>query len=130
MSRYNGAILLAGRPLPNPNYKNYKVTIATLVNDARNVDGVLIGQRIGRDQVKLEIDWDHLTQEEWSAILNIFDKNFVNDVTYFDPVIGRTRTRRMYVGDRSGTPFNPDQLYNPRHWISCKANLIDTGEGD
>lgn len=124
-----GAITIAGIPIPNPNYSSMMQTVATLVNSGRNADGQFIGQKLGRDQSKIELQWDYLTAEEWAAILSIFDRNFVNEVTFFDMVSQRFITREMYVGDRTGRPFNPDQLMNPRAWLECKANLVDTGRG-
>lgn len=125
-----GAITIGGIAIPNPNYSSLKQTVATMVNSGRNADAQFIGQKLGRDQSKLELQWDYLTAEEWSAILMIFERNFINDVTYFDMVRNQLITRQMYVGDRTGRPFNPDQLMNPRAWVECQANLIDTGRGD
>lgn len=130
MANLNGAIKIAGIPIINPSYESMKQTVATMVNSGRNADAQFIGQKIGRDQVKIELDWDYLTGEEWAAILSIFERNFVNEVEYFDMVKQRIVRREMYVGDRSGRPFNPDQQMNPRAWVQCKANLIDTGRGD
>lgn len=124
-----GVIRIAGVPIPNPNYQSLKQTIATIVNSGRNADAQVIAQKIGRDQSKIELSWDYLTSEEWGAILSIFDRSFINEVTYFDMVKQQLITREMYVGDRTGRPFNPDELMNPRAWLECKANLIDTGRG-
>ena len=130
MMDIKGALIIGGVRVPNPNDDSLTQTIATLVNSGRNAEGQFVGQKIGRDQTKIELQWDMLTTDEWAAILSIFERNFVNEVTYFDAVKKRFHTRQFYVGDRSGRPFNPDMLMNPRAWRDCKANLIDTGVGD
>lgn len=130
MMQLKGALTIGGVSIPNPNNDSLVQTVATLVNSGRNADGQFIGQKIGRDQTKIELEWSMLSTEEWAAILSIFEKNFVNEVTYFDMVKKRLHTRQFYVGDRSGRPFSPDMAMNPRAWIDCKANLIDTGRGD
>ena len=76
-----GVIRIAGVPIPNPNYQSLKQTIATMVNSGRNADAQVIAQKIGRDQSKIELSWDYLTSEEWGAILSIFDRSFINEVT-------------------------------------------------
>ncbi|MBQ8299570.1 MAG: hypothetical protein IJX99_06960 [Clostridia bacterium] len=104
-----------------------KQTVATMVSDARNAQGVFIGQKIGRDQSKVEYVASALTAQEWSEILMIFERSFVNDVTYFDMVTGSKITRKMYVNDRTASPLAVDEEGNVTVWKDCALNLIDTG---
>lgn len=115
--------------LPNPDTTSGKGTIATLVNSGRNANGIVTAQKIGRDQDKTELAWNYLGKEEWERILLFFDENFFFNFTYYSPVAGRKITRKCYVGDRSYQPFNVTLDGIPIAYSSCKANIIDTGEG-
>lgn len=123
-------LVVNGMQLPMTKVDTGKQTIATLVNDGRNALGAFIGQKIGRDQSKVEYTAPVLTAEEWSNILNIFERSFINDVTYYDMQLGRKRTRKMYVNDRTATPLAVDDDGNVVVWKDCSLNLIDTGIGD
>lgn len=100
------------------------------MDSARNSNGVLIGQKIGRDQQKIEsVEWVGLTATEWSNILKILDANFICNVTYPDMVTNTWITRRMYCGDRTAEPLFIDKTTGlPTKYKSCKVNFIDTGE--
>lgn len=125
----NGAfVVLAGIKLPWPDYGSGMQTQSTLVNGSRNSQGVFIGQRIGRDQSKIEMQWFTLDAQLWASVLQVFETNFVNPVEYYDMVKGQVIIRNMYVNDRTARPGR----INPQtgEWITakdCKLNLIDTG---
>lgn len=127
MGDRRGAVKIAGRDIPNPDQDSFKQSVMTLVNSGRNADGQVIGQKIGRDQSKIELSWAWLTSDEWSEILKIFETSFFNTVSYTDMVTNQTITREMYVGDRSATPFCNNGSNQPTHYRDCKLNLIDTG---
>lgn len=106
--------------------------ISTMVNSGRNANGEVVGQKIGRDQHKLNnLTWNMLSVEEWKNILSEFDSNFFSEVTFFNPQTATWETRTMYCGDRSCDYPKGGQWYNddgsPKVWFNCKANLIDTG---
>ena len=121
-------LVVNGKAFPMTKVDTGKQTVATLVNDSRNALGVFIGQKIGRDQGKVEFVAPILNASEWSEILLIFENSFVNDVTYFDMVTNQKVTRRMYVNDRTATPYAVDEEGNVTVWKDCSLNLIDTGE--
>lgn len=121
-------LVVNGKSLPMTKVDTGKQTVATLVNDSRNALGVFIGQKIGRDQSKVEYVAPILTASEWSEILQLFEENFVNDVTYFDMVTNTKKTRKMYVNDRTATPYAVDEEGNVVVWKDCSLNLIDTGD--
>ena len=83
--------------------------------------------KIGRDQSKVEYVASILNADEWSEILQIFERSFVNNVTYFDMVANKKITRKMYVNDRTATPYAVDEDGNVTVWKDCSLNLIDTG---
>ena len=121
-------IRINGNPYPCPR-RGLVLKTATIVDAARNASGVTVGQKIGRDQQKLDgLKWGYLTAAQWSAILQEFS-NFYCTVSYPDMVTGTWTTRKMYPGDRSATPFHLDpETGLPADYIECKVNLIDCGE--
>ena len=119
-------IKINGVDIPYPK-RGVAPIVTTVVNAGRNANGVVIGQRIGRDQYKLNnLEWSWLTAEQWSLILSLIS-NFYFDVTFPDPVTNNPITIRMYCGDRTAEPYWVDENGNPTHYRNCKVNLIDTG---
>lgn len=120
-----------GIEIPEPAMGSGKITLSTLVNAGRNANGQFIGQVIGNDKFKIEMNWSILTPEQFRTILQVFDRGqsgkFVNDFVVYDPRIMDYRTITMYVGDRTGTPImveNPGTGH-PRYWQDVQANLIE-----
>lgn len=122
-------ITINGVKFPQPR-RGLELLAATIVDSARNANGVVVGQKVGRDQQKLNnLFWGYLTAAQWSEMLKIFDKNFFVTVTYPDMVNNRWTTRKMYPGDRTATVFHLDENTGlPLDYIDCKVNLIDVGE--
>jgi len=125
----NAFIRINGNSYPQPR-RGLNLIVSTLVDSARNTNGVVVGQKVGRDQQKInDLEWGYLTAEEWSAILKEFDKGFYATITYPDMVNNRWTTRKMYPGDRTATPFHIDENTGlPLDYINCKVNIIDVGE--
>ena len=120
-----------GVAIPEPAFESGKVTISTLVNAGRNANGQFIGQVIGNDKLKIELNWEVLTPAQFQALLAIFDRgqggSFVNEFTVYDPRTQTYRNMDMYVGDRSGKPImisNPG-VGHPKWWLKIQANLIE-----
>lgn len=112
-------ITINGTKFPQPR-RGLELLSATIVDSARNANGVVVGQKVGRDQQKLNnLFWGYLTAEQWSTMLQIFDKNFFVTVTYPDMVNNRWTTRKMYPGDRTATPYHLDLL-----WSSFFVTLV------
>lgn len=95
-----------------PEPSTYSGTTATLVDNARNTDGYMIGAVIRDDVGKVELGWNFLTIEQWKEILAKFSiKNggsFTNQVTFFCQDSADWETREMYVNDRTATVFRRD----------------------
>ncbi len=120
-------LAINGYELPPPK-RGVHVIVTTVVNNGRDANGAVVGQRVGRDQYKIDtLEWPWLTAEQWSSILQAM-KNFFFYVTFQDPVSRKPTTIRMYCGDRSGEPYWVDENGTPTHYRNCKVNLIDTGE--
>lgn len=121
-------IQINGHAYPAPR-RGLKPTIATTVDAGRNANNVVVGQRVGRDNQKLDnLYWGYLDAETWKNILQEF-KNFYVTVTYPDMSTGAWTTRKMYPGDRSAEPLHISETTGlPLDYINCKVNLIDVGE--
>lgn len=121
-------ITVNGYDFPSPR-RGAKPTVSTIVNAGRNANATVVGQKIGRDQYKLDgLEWPWLPAEIWSRMLTVLDNFFVY-VTFWDPVSYGQRTIKMYPGDRTGEPYwiDPD-TGKPLFYLNCKVNLIDCGE--
>ena len=124
----NGFIFINEIAFPYPDKDSGLQTVATLVSSARTADGVMRGEKIGRDQSKIELSWNVLTPEVWSNMLQQFN-NFTFTLRYIDMVTNDWITRTFYVSDRSAKPYLVDPLTNrPKYWTQCKLNVIDVGE--
>lgn len=121
-------IKINGHEYPTP-HRGLSLLDATIVDSARNANGVVVGQVVGRRQQKLDsLEWVYLTAAQWSAILKEFN-NFYVTVTYPDMVNNTWTTRKMYPGDRTAEPFHLDpETGLPLDYLYCKVNLIDVGE--
>ena len=119
-------IYINGHALPSPK-RGVGIIVTTVVDAGRDASGVVVGQRIGRDQYKIDgLEWAMLTAEQWENILTWLKPFYVN-VTFTDPVDNTTRTIKMYPGDRRAEPYYVDSTGKPTHYKDCKVNLIDTG---
>jgi hypothetical protein len=120
-------LAINGYELPSPK-RGVSPVVTTVVDAGRNANGAVVGQRVGRDQYKIDnLEWSWLTADQWSQILNALSSFFVM-VTFADPVTNAFKTLKMYCGDRSAEPYWVDQNGKPTHYRNCKVNLIDVGE--
>lgn len=127
MSNSCNFIRVNGKPFPAPKrYPNMVVT--TAVDSARNANNKVFGQKIGRDNYKVDnLEWPYLDAATWSAMLKEFDKNFFVTVQFWDMVNNNWRTLTMYPGDRTADVFKIDSQGRPTHYLNCKVNIIDAG---
>lgn len=124
MSSY---LAINGVELPPPK-RGVTPIVTTVVDSGRNANGTVVGQRVGRDQYKLDnLEWPWLTAAQWANILYLL-KGFFVYVTFVDPVSNSKKTLKMYPGDRSAEPYWLDNSGKPTHYRNCKVNLIDVGE--
>lgn len=113
--------------IPSPDV-GANLVVATNVDAGKNANGTFIGQKVGRDQYKIDsLQWSVLTAAEWSLILNLFSA-FRVTCTFPDAVNNRFITLEMYPGNRSATPILFDDEGMPTMYKNCKVNLIDCGE--
>ncbi|GHV09389.1 hypothetical protein FACS1894217_13590 [Clostridia bacterium] len=120
-------LAINGYELPPPK-RGVQPIVTTIVDAGRNANGAVVGQRVGRDQYKIDgLEWPWLTAQQWSQILSALSKFFVS-VTFNDPVTNHRKTLKMYCGDRSAEPYWVGNNGEPTHYRDCKVSLIDTGE--
>lgn len=121
-------IKINGHPCPYP-AEGVSFSVSTLIDASRNTNAVLVGQRVGRDQYKIDkLEWDRLPASVWASILQEFS-GFYAQVTFPDMVNNRWVTLKMYPGDRTAEPINLDRKTGlPKEYIHCKVNIIDVGE--
>lgn len=115
--------------VPYPDAESGLQTKATSVNGAFNGNNVFIGQKVGRDRGKIEMNWKRMDAAVWRDILALFSAHFVIRITYYDMADGIV-TRSFYVSDRTARPgeFMEDGL-TWKTAVDCKFSLIDTGKG-
>lgn len=116
-----------GYDYPCPRY-GFQYTISTIVDAGRNVNGAVVGQRIGRDLYKLDqLQWACPEPAQRMMILQSLEPFYV-PVTFEDFRTGQPITIIMYPGDRTGKPLFVDQI---THMVtkdeSLAFNLIDAG---
>jgi hypothetical protein len=115
--------------IPNPDKDSAMGIISTLVDSGRNSEGVVVAQKIGRDQGKTELKWSILTKNEWEAMVRFWHNNFFFNFTYYDDISGTKITRKFYVGDRSRRPLEITEQGIPVAYVDCSADVVDTGSG-
>ena len=116
-----------GQPLPMPK-RGVTPTVVTVVDSGRNINGVVVGQRIGRDQYKMDsIEYPWLSAAEWKRVLQLTSSFYFN-YTFYDPVTNTKKTIKAYCGDRTAEPYWIDENGKPTWYRNCKVNIIDTGK--
>lgn len=121
-------VTVAGVALPEPS--TYSGNTSTLVDSARNVEGIMIGSVIRDDVAKVELQWRYLTVQQWASINRLFKQSaggsFINPVTFFDQAAGTYVTRQMYVNDRKAGMWrrNPE-TGEVMGWTNCTLALIE-----
>lgn len=125
----NDYVLINGKPLPTFSFGSGEQEFATIVDSARNANGVVVGQQIGRDNVKIYGEWKYLPKDDWEDVLAEIRKDPMNlTVEYYDQSFGKRMIRTMYCGNRKGKPYTLDSNGEPTFYIDCSLNLIDKGE--
>lgn len=120
-------ITVNGKSFPSPDI-GLNFEVATLVNGGKNANGEFVGQKIGRDQYKIDnLQWFYLDAVTWSNILKEFSK-FAVTVKFPDMVNNSWITLLMYPGNRTAVPFETDSITGlPTFYKTCKVNIIDCG---
>lgn len=119
-------ITINGTSFPTP-IRGLTEVVSTNVNNGRNANGEMTGERVGRDIYKLDnVEWRWLTKAQWQAMLTAV-KNFTFSLTFPDVVNGGFVTLTCYVGDRTCEPYYINSNGDFTFYRSCKMNFIDCG---
>lgn len=119
-------IYVNGKAFPSPK-RGLNFIVSTNTSGSRNALGEMVGQKVGRDQNKLNnLVWPVLDAQTWSDMLQEFDQFFVT-VKFPDMVTNKWRTLLMYPGDRSAEPYEVNAEGFPTKYINCKVNIVDCG---
>lgn len=113
-----------------PEPSAYSGNTSTLVDSARNAQGVMIGAVIRDDIAKVEISWKYLTIEQWARIQKCFRQSsggkFINLVSFFDQSVGGWVTKEMYVSDRKAGMWRRDpETGDVLGWTNCSLSLVE-----
>ena len=69
-------LAINGYELPPPK-RGVSVIVTTVVDSGRDANGAVVGQRVGRDQYKIDgLEWPWLTAAQWERILSILSNFF------------------------------------------------------
>ncbi len=113
-----------------PEPSAYSGNTSTLVDSARNAQGVMIGAVLRDDVAKVEISWKYLTVEQWASVQKCFRQSsggkFINLVSFFDQSVGGWVTKEMYVSDRkSGMWRRHPESGDILGWTDCSLSLVE-----
>lgn len=110
-------------PMPCP---GFEIIHSQAVDSARNANGVVVAQLVGRKLWKLNnLSWKGLTPEDWATMKKALEPFFVNVTFTGDD--GQRHTIKMYPGDVTGKPYHVSGV-SYDFYQECKFNLIDCGE--
>lgn len=119
-------ITINGREFPAPD-NVWELVVATNVTEGKNAQGEFIGDKVGRDQYKVNnLQWSYLDAETWAQMCQEFD-SFVVTAKIWDMVKNDWITLRMYPGNRSATGGINTADQRPIKYKLCKVNIIDCG---
>ena len=113
-------------PFPYPVH-GMEYIYSDAVNNGRNAEAVMIGERVGRTQSKLNnLEWKMLDVWTVHDMIRAFDDFFVI-VHYWDLREGDWVDLKMYPGDRTAMPYYRMSDGIPDKIESFKVNIIDCG---
>lgn len=117
-------VTVAGVELPEPS--EYSSNTSTLVDSARNVQGVVVGSVVRSDVAKVELKWRYLTARQWADVLSLFTNQFYNSVTFYNQATADYTTRQMYVSDRSAGMWRRHPVSGEvMGWTECSLSLVE-----
>ena len=124
---FTALISIGAYDFPDPS--EYDANTATIVDSARNTEGVMVGNVIREDVAKVSMSWRFITVSNWANILKKFDSqyggSFIQNVTFFNQVTGTWETRKMYISDRSAKIFKRDENGDIIGYTGARLSLIE-----
>ena len=125
MRRRTELISINGVDVPAPD-EGFEIQEITNVDAGRNTDGVVVGQKVGRNIWKINnLQWKSLSPKDWKALKDALKPFFVKVSFLADD--NKVHTVTMYPGDRSSKPCLVSG-FSYQRFRECKFNLIDCGK--
>ena len=122
---------------------DYKMTSTTLVDSARNTEGVVVASIIRQGVRKVQLKWNYLTITEFSNMAKLFETgsrtkedgttltatgSFFFKAKFFDTIFGEyVKDVDMYVGDRitDTAKIKLDANNKPIGYTNVSLSLIE-----
>ena len=127
MANLTPLMTVNGTALPAPS--TYDATTATIVDSARNTEGVMIGSVIRDDVAKVSMTWKFISADDWANVLKLFSRanggQFINDCTFFLQDTNAWTTRKLYVSDRTAGIFLRNADSSIKGYLNAKLSLIE-----
>lgn len=116
-----------GLKFPAP-HKGMEFLMQTAVNAARNANAEFVGEKVGRDNYKLNnLEWTGITGDQAAYILQLFN-DFTCYATFVDITTNRMHTIKMYRGDVTEVPLSFKRNGTIDIVEKLAVNIIDCGE--
>jgi len=103
---------------------SYSTTTSTMTDCGTSVSGHLLGSIVRSDVAQISLSWNHLSAEDWSTITGMFEKEYINEIEFFDQAAGDWINRDMYISDRSAGMQRRDSNNNI-FWTGCSLQLTE-----
>ena len=110
-------------PLPNPT--TYSGNTTTVVDSGKSVSGHLLGSMVRDDVAKISLSWNYLSVEDWAQINQLFKRQFINTVRFFDQTAGAWIERDMHISDRGAGMWRIDSDGKVLGWTGCSLQLTE-----
>ena len=120
-------VSIAGQPIADPS--EFNSTTSTVVDSARNVQGIMVGAVIRDSLAKIELKYRFLSAKDWSDLLKMFNESqgghFINDVTFYNQDTAKWETRQMYISDKTSGMWLRSDNGDVIGWKDCRIALIE-----
>ena len=124
IERASNFLIVNGVKFPPP-ARGLEIVHSQAVDSGRNVNGAVVGQKVGRKLWKLNnLQWNALDAETWAAMKKALEPFFVSVTFTGDD--NKRHTVTMYPGDTKGKPLFLDGIFY-ENYETCSFNLIDCG---
>lgn len=116
--------------IPYPTQDKALFETSRFVDSARNANGVLVGQQVGRSIDKQSMSWAVMDAQLWWEINNwIEEHGMFFWCRYFSHNFGVWKLRKFYCSDFKAQPCMVDPATGvPAFYKDCSFNVIDVGE--
>lgn len=120
-------VSIGGYGFPAPS--TYQSTAATIVDSARNAEGIVIGAVIRENVAKIDMTWKFISAQDWANILAKFDStrggSFYQTVSFFLQDINGWTSRTMYVSDRTSSIFLRNPNGSIKGYVDARFALVE-----